>query len=51
MADVIGRDKGVAGSLQRHDHLGVVAFSRNFTSAARSAAEPIFCSGIFVPGV
>ena len=28
-----------------------VAFSRNFTSASRSAAEPIVCSGILVPGV
>jgi hypothetical protein len=29
----------------------LVAFSRNFTSAARSSAEPICCSGILVPGV
>ena len=28
-----------------------VAFSRNFTSAARSSAEPMVCSGILVPGV
>lgn len=28
-----------------------VAFSRNFTSALRSSAEPILCSGILVPGV
>ena len=28
-----------------------VAFSKNFTSASRSAAEPIVCSGILVPGV
>jgi hypothetical protein len=29
----------------------LVAFSRNLTSAARSSAEPIVCSGILVPGV
>ena len=28
-----------------------VAFSRNFTSASRSSAEPMVCSGILVPGV
>jgi hypothetical protein len=28
-----------------------VAFSKNRTSAARSSAEPICCSGILVPGV
>ena len=28
-----------------------VAFSRNFTSAARSSASRCFCSGILVPGV
>jgi len=28
-----------------------VAFSRNFTSADLSSAEPIVCSGILVPGV
>jgi hypothetical protein len=28
-----------------------VALSRNFTSAARSAAAPMVCSGILVPGV
>src|SRR5262252_9985131 len=29
----------------------LVAFSRNLTSARRSCAEVIFCSGILVPGV
>ena len=28
-----------------------VAFARNSTSALRSSGEPIFCSGILVPGV
>jgi hypothetical protein len=32
-------------------HGVLVAFSRNFTKAARSSAEPIRCSGILVPGV
>ena len=30
---------------------GLVARSRNRTSAARSSAEPMRCSGILVPGV
>jgi hypothetical protein len=32
-------------------HRGFVTLSRNRTSAVRSSAEPIFCSGILVPGV
>ncbi len=32
-------------------HFGFAAFCRNSTSALRSSAEPIFCSGILVPGV
>src|SRR5262245_30231262 len=32
-------------------HCFAVAFSRNFTNAPRSSADPIRCSGILVPGV
>ena len=32
-------------------HFFIVAFCRNSTSALRSSGEPIFCSGILVPGV
>ena len=36
----------------RHlSHFFLVAFARNSTSAWRSSAEPIICSGILVPGV
>ena len=43
------RERGAEG--RNLSHFFIAAFCRNSTSALRSSAEPIFCSGILVPGV
>src|SRR5262249_18900488 len=48
-ADDDGR--GCCGLTQQDQPHYCVAFSKNFTKACRSSAEPILCSGILVPGV
>ncbi len=50
---LLARARGAASGPRRtrRSAFHCVAFCRNFTSASRSAAAPIFCSGIFVPGV